>query len=258
MHELPLVFFTVLGQSAVGLFLLAFISYQLKLSDWEQLRRANLLALVLMAIGLVCSIFHLGQIFRMFNVMAGVGRSPMSNEIALCGAFFALACGTLFFSYIRKNVGIASVLNVATILLGLAFVWSITKVYQLQTVGSWNTGYTAQQMWLTVLVGGGACAVLAGVRQVGAIALLIGAIVSLVAKPGYLSFVSQVEPALSSQQTLFWGIQTFCLALAVLVAVVVLIKHKGLSSVLALGSAGVVVGELASRVAFYNLWSIAM
>lgn len=258
MHELPLVFFTVLGQSAVGLFLLAFIGYQLKQIDWDLLKKANLLALILMTVGLVIGIFHLGQIFRAANMLAGLGRSPMSNEIVLCGAFYALICATFFFSYVKKNVGIASVFNVVAILVGLAFAWSITQVYQLQTVGSWNTMHTSLQMWLTVFVGGGACALLVGVRRTGAIGLLIGAVVSLLAKPDYVSFVSHTDPVLSSQQTLFWGVQVFCLALAILAGVIALTKREGMSSLLAVCAGGVVIGELAARIAFYNLWAIPM
>ncbi|AKJ43201.1 dimethyl sulfoxide reductase anchor subunit family protein [Pragia fontium] len=258
MHELPLVFFTVLGQSAVGIFLLAFISYQLKLSDGGQLKRANLLAFVLMAVGLAIGILHLGQIFRAPNMLAGLGRSPMSNEIVLCGAFFALVCGTIFFSYLKKHSGFARVCNVAAILFGLVFVWSIIQVYQLKTVASWDSLHTSLQMWLTVLVGGGACAVLAGVRKTGAIALSIGVVISLIAKPDYIDFVSHTDPMLSSQQTLFWAVQTFCLAVGLLMAVVALVKREGSSALLALCAGAVVIGELSARIAFYNLWAIPM
>ena len=258
MHELPLVFFTVLGQSAAGLFLLAFVSYCLKLSDWEQLKRANLLAFVLMAVGLACSTFHLGQLFRMFNMLAGVGRSPMSNEIVLGGTFIGLAFCTLFFFYVKKSAALATLFNVLTIVAGLAFVWSMTQVYQLATVGSWNTPHTAWQMWMTVLVGGGACALLAGVRKVGGFALLVGAILSLLAKPGYLSFVTEASPALSGAQTTLWAVQAVFLALGIAAAAVALVKSESAKAALALCACGVVVGELLSRIAFYNLWAVAL
>lgn len=52
MHELPLVFFTVLGQSAAGLFLLAYISRRMGSIDDNQLKIANIVAFIIMIIGL--------------------------------------------------------------------------------------------------------------------------------------------------------------------------------------------------------------
>lgn len=242
----------------MGLFLLAFISHRLKLSDWDQLKRANLLAFILMAIGLLCSMFHLGQLFRMFNMLEGVGRSPMSNEIVLGGAFIGLAFCTLFFFYVKKSAALATLFNVLTIAVGLVFVWAMTQVYQLATVASWNTSHTAWQMWATVLVGGGACALLAGVRKLGGIALLVGALLSLLVKPDYLRFVTETDPSLAGMQSTLWAVQALCLALGVAAAAVAIVKSESAKATLALCACGVIVGELLSRIAFYNLWAVAL
>ncbi|WP_159565674.1 dimethyl sulfoxide reductase anchor subunit family protein [Budvicia diplopodorum] len=255
MHELPLVFFTVFGQSAVGLLLLAFISDRLTMTDEPLLKRANLLALILMGIGLIVGIFHVGQPLRAINMLIGLGRSAMSNEILLSGAFFSLICCTVIFTCLKKNAAVAGVCNALAIVVGLAFVWSITQVYQLSTVANWDTMHTSLQMWLTVLIGGGACAVLIGAHKVGGCFLLIGATISLIAKPEYLV---QLSPSLAAAQTLFWSVQAFCLALAVAVGVVAFIKQQSCGSALMLGVFGAVVGELAGRIAFYNLWAMAM
>lgn len=157
-----------------------------------------------------------------------------------------------------KNTVLAALCNVATVIFGLAFAWSITQVYQLDTVPSWDTSYTALQLWMTVLVGGGAFAILTGARQLGASALLIGAIITLVNKPGYLSFLGQSSIELSSQQTLFWGIQILLLTLGIFVAAAALLKDRIPRATLAVSASGLVIGELAGRIAFYNLWQVAM
>ncbi|CNH57984.1 anaerobic dimethyl sulfoxide reductase subunit B [Yersinia frederiksenii] len=258
MHELPLVFFTVLGQTAVGLFALVWLSNKLGLTTALQLKQANIVGLILMLVGLIIGTLHVGQPLRAMNMLLGVGRSPMSNEILLSSLFVAMACGTVFFSVMVKNTVLAALCNVATVIFGLAFAWSITQVYQLDTVPSWDTSYTALQLWMTVLVGGGAFAILTGARQLGASALLIGAIITLVNKPGYLSFLGQSSIELSSQQTLFWGIQILLLTLGIFVAAAALLKDRIPRATLAVSASGLVIGELAGRIAFYNLWQVAM
>lgn len=97
MHELPLVFFTVLGQTAVGLFALVWLSNKLGLTTALQLKQANIVGLILMLVGLIIGTLHVGQPLRAMNMLLGVGRSPMSNEILLSSLFVAMACGTVFF-----------------------------------------------------------------------------------------------------------------------------------------------------------------
>ncbi|MDA5521041.1 dimethyl sulfoxide reductase anchor subunit family protein [Yersinia kristensenii] len=258
MHELPLVFFTVLGQTAVGLFALVFLSHQLGMTTAPQLKQANIVGLILMLVGLIIGALHVGHPLRAMNMLLGVGRSPMSNEILLSSLFVAMACGTVFFSAMVKNSMLAMLCNVATVIFGLAFAWSITQVYQLATVPNWDTSYTSLQLWMTVLVGGGAFAILTGARQLGATALLVGAIVTLVNKPGYLSFLGQSSVELSSQQTVFWGVQVLLLTLGIFVAAAALLKDRIPRTTLAVSASALVIGELAGRIAFYNLWQVPM
>lgn len=258
MHELPLVFFTILGQTAVGLFALVLLSNKLGMTTPLQLKQANIIGLMLMMVGLIVGTLHVGQPLRAATMLLGVGRSPMSNEIVLSGLFVAMACGTVFFSTIVQNTLLAMLCNVATVIFGLAFAWSITQVYQLTTVPNWDTSYTSLQLWMTVLVGGGAFAILTGARQIGALAVLVGAIVTLVNKPGYLSFLGQSSAELSSQQGLFWGIQILLLTLGIFVATAALLKDRIPRVTLAVSASALVIGELAGRIAFYNLWQVPM
>lgn len=258
MHELPLVFFTVFGQCAVGMFTLVWLSNKLGLTTPQQLKQANVLALILVIVGLLIGTLHVGQPLRAMNMLLGVGHSPMSNEILLSGLFVTMACGTVFFSTMVKNQLLAALCNFVTVIVGLAFAWSITQVYQLTTVPHWDSSYTSLQLWMTVLVGGGACAILTGARQLGALALLVGAIMTLVCKPGYLSFLGQGNSELISQQTMFWGVQILLLTLGIFVAAVALLKDKIPRLTLAISASALIIGELAGRIAFYNLWQVPM
>ena len=258
MHELPLVFFTVFAQCAVGLMLIAFISQKLSLADSRQLNVANVLAFILMGIGFVIGMFHLGQLFRAPNMLMGIGRSPMSNEIVLSGAFMLFLVLTLFFTFLKKNRKLSVICNLLALVIGLAFIGSITQVYQLNTVPTWNTDYTTLQMWMTVLIGGGACALLLGIRSLGAISLLLGAATILFMRSGYMSFIDQISPQMTLAQSSFWTIQLFCLAIGILAAGTALFKKEGMSAILSICSIAVIIGEVSSRIAFYNLWAISM
>lgn len=258
MHELPLVFFTVLGQTSVGLLLLSYLSQRLKLISVQQLAYANLAALILMGLGFLVGMFHLGQLLRSVNMIFGAGRSPMSNEILVNGLFVGLLVVTLFFSFIKKNSTLANGFNLLTLVAGVFFVFAITRVYQIETIATWNTQHTSLQMWLTMFVAGGAIAMVMGSRKVGAIAFLIAACVSIVSKPFYLGFLYETAAQLASEQTIFWAIQLFCLGLGVMAATLALVRQEKITRFLVSAALLIIVGELAGRIAFYNLWAIPM
>lgn len=255
MHELPLVFFTVFAQSAVGLAILAFISYTLRLSDAQALQKANRLALILLIIAFIASIFHLGQPMRAFNTLRGIGRSPMSNEIILFGIFTALLAGTVLINHLNKKT-LQNLLNLLAVPAGLAFIWSITQVYQLHTIKNWATSYTSFQMWMTVLIGGGACSIMIGAHKRGAIALLIGVLLSLLVKPEYFTSIAQNSPDLAAAQLRFWSLQLICLAIGAFTAGLAITKTHVPLAALTISAIAVLIGELAARIAFYNLWSV--
>lgn len=106
-----------------------------------------------MIIGLGIGGLHVGQPLRFFNMLLGVGRSPMSNEAFLSGVFVGCAAATLFFTLFFKHTLLRELANIAAVVSGLAFVWSIPQVYNIATIANWDTGYTTLQMWMTMLVG---------------------------------------------------------------------------------------------------------
>lgn len=100
MHELPLVFFTVLTQSAVGAFILLLIGSALGHIEPRRLAIGLFVSVCVFGAGVVMGIFHVGQPLRAINMLFRVGHSPMSNEIVLSAVFGAVAglagdCGEL-------------------------------------------------------------------------------------------------------------------------------------------------------------------
>ncbi|HGJ5897912.1 dimethyl sulfoxide reductase anchor subunit family protein [Arsenophonus apicola] len=254
MHELPLVFFTVLGQSAAGLFFVAYLSNKLNLINNNQHNVANLLAMVVMFFGLAIGGLHVGQPIRFFNMLLGIGRSPMSNEAFFSGIFMALAVGTVVFSFFEKFTKLKQICNLAGVVAGLVFVWSIPQVYCIDTVANWNTHYTALQMWMTCFIGGGALATLIGAHKLGALFFIIGAMVILATKAEYISLLN----AKAIDQTWFWGIQLVILGLSLFVMAAVVLQDNVPRTTLVACTVIIFVAELFGRIAFYNLWEITM
>ncbi|HGS4461468.1 TPA: dimethyl sulfoxide reductase anchor subunit family protein [Vibrio metschnikovii] len=270
MHELPLVFFTVLGQTAVGMMLLAFIAGLVGQITNAQRHKINLVAVILFAVGMAIGGLHMGQPQRAINLLFGLFRSPMSNEIVLSGLYFGCAFLTVALSAPRLRDILKSKFNVTVtdtlhqwlngiaVLLGLAFAWSITQVYQLATVPAWNSHYTSLHLWLTVAISGGMCALALGAKRLGALAIIVGAAISFATRTGYMAFLTEQVPHLVNAQTMFWYTYLFAMTIALVLALWVLLKKQAVKPLLFSGAALMILGELASRITFYNLWWITM
>ncbi|SUU00147.1 anaerobic dimethyl sulfoxide reductase subunit C [Actinobacillus lignieresii] len=161
LHELPLVFFTVLAQTAVG-FWLIFTFVMCKGSSPKSqsyLHKGLFVALLLLACGFIASVTHLGSPLRAFNSLNRVGSSMMSNEIASGAVFFALAGGYWLLAVLGKMPqGLSKVWLVVTALVGVVFMYMMNNLYHLPTVPTWNNAITSWQFYLTVVLGGCALA----------------------------------------------------------------------------------------------------
>lgn len=161
LHELPLVFFTVLAQTAVGFWLIFTFVMCKGVSQKSQgyLHKGLFVALLLLACGFIASVMHLGSPFRAFNSLNRVGSSMMSNEIASGAAFFALAGIYWLLAVLGKMPqGLSKVWLVVTALVGIVFMYMMNNLYHLPTVPTWNNAITSWQFYLTVVLGGSALA----------------------------------------------------------------------------------------------------
>lgn len=161
LHELPLVFFTVLAQTAVGFWLIFTFVMCKGTSQKSQsyLHKGLFVALLLLACGFIASVMHLGSPLRAFNSLNRVGSSMMSNEIASGALFFALAGIYWLLAVLGKMPqGLSKVWLVVTTLVGVVFMYMMNNLYHLPTVPTWNNAITSWQFYLTVVLGGCALA----------------------------------------------------------------------------------------------------
>ncbi|EPY4972629.1 TPA: dimethyl sulfoxide reductase anchor subunit [Klebsiella quasipneumoniae subsp. similipneumoniae] len=157
-HEWPLVLFTVLGQCVVGATLISGLVW-LELADQREARqrlvRSMFFIWLLMGIGFLASVMHLGSPLRAFNSLNRVGASALSNEIASGALFFAVGGFWWLLAVLEKMpAALGKIWLVITLLLGLLFVLAMTRVYQIDTVPTWYTGYTTSAFFLTILLSG--------------------------------------------------------------------------------------------------------
>ncbi|WP_342320775.1 dimethyl sulfoxide reductase anchor subunit family protein [Kosakonia sp. BYX6] len=157
-HEWPLVLFTVLGQCVAGGLIVTGLVWMTNKDDHiGQVRivRSQFFLWVLMGIGFIASMMHLGSPLRAFNSLNRIGASGLSNEIAAGSLFFAVGGFWWLLSWLGKMpAALGRVWLIVSMVLGVLFVWAMTRVYQIDTVPTWHNGYTTAAFFLTMLVGG--------------------------------------------------------------------------------------------------------
>lgn len=257
MHELPLVFFTVFTQSAVGAFILLLIGGTLGQIEARRMAIGLFCAMCLFGLGVLLGIFHVGQPLRALNMLLRVGHSPMSNEIVLSAAFAALGgLGSLGLLLNRGATGLCKALAWLAAVVGVVFILAIPQIYQLPTVATWSTSYTTVMMVLTALIGGGVLAGLFGLR-LGLLVSGLAILVSLSLRSAYMATLMSADGVLTAAQSSWFTAQAALLALGI-VGIVVWVRLKANPAVLAMTALAIVAAELVGRIAFYNLWTLPM
>ncbi|EOV8086304.1 TPA: dimethyl sulfoxide reductase anchor subunit family protein [Providencia rettgeri] len=157
LHEWPLILFTVLGQSIAGGVIVTGLAW-LSTDDKSQKQRivnAMLALWVLMGLGFLASMMHMGSPMRAFNSMNRVFASSLSNEVLFGSIFFALGGLWWLLSAMKKMpTGLDKVWLIITMLMGLLFAWAMTRVYMISTVPTWNTPHTTIGFFMTLFVVG--------------------------------------------------------------------------------------------------------
>ncbi|AHE70682.1 dimethyl sulfoxide reductase anchor subunit family protein [Enterobacter ludwigii] len=156
-HEWPLMIFTVFGQCVAGALIVMGLVWLTEKDDAVKTRlvRSMFFLWLVMGIGFLASVLHLGSPLRAFNSLNRVGASALSNEIAAGSVFFAVGGFWWLVSVIGKMPpALGKIWLVVSQILGVVFVWAMTRVYQIDTVPTWYTGYTTLGFFLTLVLGG--------------------------------------------------------------------------------------------------------
>lgn len=170
--EITLVLFTTIAPAGVAgyLVMLALAFAASDESDARRVERYLVVPLVFAITGLIASATHLGTPANALYVATGIGRSPLSNEVAAAVAFLALG-GVYWFLAFRDDVPrmLRRVLAAAAAVAGVAFIAMIALAYSVSTVPTWNLPTGPAALCLSALASGPFVALLGmGLARVGA------------------------------------------------------------------------------------------
>lgn len=269
--EWPLIIFTVFGQCVAGGFVVMAVA--LLTQQGQALRTRILVAMlglwIAMGLGFIASTLHLGSPLRAFNALNQVGSSALSNEIASGALFFTLGgLWWLISLFTRLPSALDKGWMVLNAVLGVVMVWMMARVYNsIDTVPTWNSGWTTAHFFLTAFIGGPLFGLLllrlagfsfrsralAGI-VVCAVAVSVGVV--LMQTVDLANITTSVNQALALVPSYGTAMATRVVLLALALAVWLVPLCKGREAgapALGLALLLVVLGEVAGRCVFYGL-----
>ncbi len=164
MAELPLALFSTLAPMGAGAFLILAVLFSTAKVDGDAAKRIDRFTAIpvgLVIVGFIAAFFHLANPLHAFGVFAGLGTSPLSNELAV-GCVFAAAMLIYWIWAMAGSLkgGARKGLLWVVAVLGLVFALFTGMAYMIDTIPTWNTFAGPVQMLGFALVGGAAVAVL--------------------------------------------------------------------------------------------------
>ncbi|WP_288577916.1 DmsC/YnfH family molybdoenzyme membrane anchor subunit [uncultured Senegalimassilia sp.] len=273
MAELPLALFTTLAPIGAGAFIaLAVAFFTTKFSD-EQLKkidRMTTIPVVVLVAGFICAFFHLASPMHAFGVFAGLGASPLSNEL-LAGVVFAVLAIVYWIVALAGKLGEGARKGFAAVVAVMAVVFACFTgaAYMMETIASWNTPMVPVAVLGFSLLGGVSLGVLVlalsgaledaakgGFKMAAPVVLIVGLVLGVAGLLVQVMSVSGMGNALVDGADLvaaasapMW-IGVVCMVVAAAAAFMALRNSK--STALAVAAPVLaIVGVFAARLTFY-------
>jgi DMSO reductase anchor subunit len=147
--EIPLILFTLLTQLAIGCFWISGIIYfwASLYSNAEAVHQMITPAFVgvipVMAAALLISLLHLGTPLNAWRAAANLRSSWLSREIVFTLLFAVLEAAFAWTHWLKMGQGwLQLLLALSTALAGGLALFSMSRLYMLRTISSWNTWMT--------------------------------------------------------------------------------------------------------------------
>lgn len=157
-EELLLAVFTALapaGALCMIILMVLALAHRFTLDGAVKLSQLTWIPLCVTTVGLVAAAAHLGTPANALYVVAGVGRSPLSNEVASAVVFLVVCGVNWLLSFVRTDkLAPKRALAAAIILLGVAFLALVALAYDVDTIVSWASPFTPASILLGGLAGG--------------------------------------------------------------------------------------------------------
>ena len=271
MAEMPLALFTTLAPVGAGAFIaLAVAFFTTKFSD-EQLKkidRMTTIPVVVLVAGFICAFFHLASPMHAFGVFAGLGASPLSNEL-LAGVVFAVLAIVYWIVALAGKLGARKGFAAVVAVMAVVFACFTGAAYMMETIASWNTPMVPVAVLGFSLLGGICLGVLVlalsgaledaakGGFKMAALAVLIvglvlgvaGLLVQVMSVSGMGNALVDGADLVAAASAPMW-IGVVCMVVAAAAAFMALRNTKS-TALAAAAPVLAVVGVFAARLAFY-------
>ena len=275
MAEMPLALFTTLAPIGAGAFIaLAVAFFTTKFTD-EQLKkidRMTTIPVVVLVAGFICALFHLASPMHAFGVFAGLGASPLSNEL-FAGVVFAVLAIVYWIVALAGKLGEGARKGFAAVVAVMAIVFACFTgaAYMMETIASWNTPMVPVAVLGFSLLGGVSLGVLVlalsgaledaakGGFKMAALAVLIvglvlgvaGLLVQVMSVSGMGNALVDGADLVAAASAPMW-IGVVCMVVAAAAAFMALRNTKS-TALAAAAPVLAVVGVFAARLAFYTV-----
>lgn len=273
MAELPLALFTTLAPIGAGAFIaLAVAFFTTKFSD-EQLKkidRMTTIPVVVLVVGFICAFFHLASPMHAFGVFAGLGASPLSNEL-LVGVVFAVLAIVYWIVALSGKLSEGARKGFAAVVAVMAVVFACFTgaAYMMETIASWNTPMVPVAVLGFSLLGGVSLGVLVlalsgaladaakGGFKMAALAVLViglvlgvaGLLVQVMGVSGMGNALVDGADLVAAASAPMW-IGVVCMVVAA-AAVFMALRNSKSTALAAAAPVLAIVGVFAARLAFY-------
>jgi anaerobic dimethyl sulfoxide reductase subunit C len=153
-NEWPLIFFTLISQTVAGIVFTAAV-----LSFWKPVPRTVTRAIpvsaLLMVTALLISFFHLGSPLKAVYAFSNLQSSWLSREILSASLFCSLLVVWSGSMKLAPRHGIIDrSMLLLSFLAGITMVYTMGRLYMIQTVPAWNTGSVLIDFFTSAFVTG--------------------------------------------------------------------------------------------------------
>lgn len=272
--DAPLAVFTTLapmGACAFVVIACAFIMGSPNDEEAKRIDKMTILPLIVMVVGFIGAFFHLANPLAAFGALAGVGRSPLTNEILVGGLFLVAAVAYWVLARAGKlQLGARKAFAAVLAVWSIVFAAFCGLAYMIGTVPSWNTPWTLVQMVGYGLLGGsvlGALVLRLSSAQAGRAPLVQGAVGLVLALAGFggqIAAAGSIENIWGTAASLVpaaWALFAV-LALCGIVGVAAQVldtKKRANPAVLCCACVVVAIGIFFARIGFYGMFmSVAL
>jgi len=171
LQEWSIIIFTILGQMAAGAMLTLMVvrTYLASRTSTQEvdamLDGPTFIVVPVMGVALLASLTHLNNIVNVVRAVPNLGTSWLSREVVVAVVFVVLAIVYTFMQWRKvSSNAVRTIIGWITALMGVALVYSMSKVYMVRTQPAWNNFATPSSFAVTALL-------------LGALAVAVGMIV---------------------------------------------------------------------------------